>query len=147
MTSKWGTRSRMMLGASGALRSRVMLFLFRAYTFQCTLTPASRQSRRVSPRPSDSTFTTSAPKSLALRFERPAGNGHHAPSPCPLPRWGRGDRSDSLSPSGGEGRVRGVRAVESLPRCRGGGGVEGLRGQIHDHAVDGARALHRDLAL
>src|SRR5215475_4091663 len=58
----------MMPGASGALRSRVMLFLFRAYTFQCTLTPASRQSRRVSPRPGASTFTTSAPRSASCRL-------------------------------------------------------------------------------
>ena len=58
----------MMPGASGDFRSSVMLFLFRAYTFQCTLTPASRQSRSVSPRPGDSTFTTSAPKSASCRL-------------------------------------------------------------------------------
>ena len=45
-----------------------MLFLLRAYTFQCTLTPASRQSRSVSPVPGDSTFTTSAPKSASCRL-------------------------------------------------------------------------------
>jgi hypothetical protein len=32
---------------------------------QGPLTPFSRQSRRVSPRPGDSTFTTSAPKSAS----------------------------------------------------------------------------------
>ena len=58
----------MISGASGAFKSRVMLFLFRAYTFQWTLTPASRQSRRVSPRPGASTFTTSAPKSASWRL-------------------------------------------------------------------------------
>ncbi len=45
-----------------------MLFLLRAYTFQCTLTPASRQSRSVSPVPGDSTLTTSAPKSASCRL-------------------------------------------------------------------------------
>src|SRR5262249_47385833 len=55
-------------GAWAAFKLRVMLFLFRAYTFQCTLTPASRQSRRVSPRPGVSTFTTSAPKSASWRL-------------------------------------------------------------------------------
>ena len=57
-----------MPGASGDFRSSVMLFLFRAYTFQCTLMPASRQSRSVSPVPGDSTFTTSAPKSASCRL-------------------------------------------------------------------------------
>src|SRR5215468_9912782 len=90
MTSKWGTRSRMMLGASGALRSRVMLFLFRAYTFQCTLTPASRQSRRVSPRPGVSTLTTSAPKSASCRLSM-------------LPATSR-EKSSTRTPSSGPGR-------------------------------------------
>ena len=58
----------MIAGASAAFRSSVMLFLLRAYTFQCTLTPASRQSRSVSPVPGDSTLTTSAPKSASCRL-------------------------------------------------------------------------------
>src|SRR2546425_4351677 len=45
-----------------------MLFLLRAYTFQWTERPCSRQSRSVSPRPGASTFTTSAPRSASCRL-------------------------------------------------------------------------------
>ena len=67
-----------------------MLFLFRAYTFQCTLTPASRQSRSVSPRPGVSTFTTSAPKSASWRLSM-------------LPATSR-EKSSTRTPSSGPGR-------------------------------------------
>ena len=67
-----------------------MLFLFRAYTFQCTLTPASRQSRSVSPRPGVSTFTTSAPKSASCRLSI-------------LPATSR-EKSSTRTPSSGPGR-------------------------------------------
>src|SRR5499427_8127416 len=142
MTSKWGTRSRMMPGASGAFRSRVMLFLFRAYTFQCTLTPASRQSRSVSPRPGDSTLTTSAPKSASWRLSM-------------LPATSR-EKSRTRTPRSGPSRP-GSKACRgmaiALRRAKGGARslsrrrVESLRGRIHDHAVDGPRALRGDLAL
>src|SRR5262252_6831146 len=142
MTSKWGTRSRMIPGASGAFRSRVMLFLFRAYTFQCTLTPASRQSRSVSPRPGDSTLTTSAPKSASWRLSM-------------LPATSR-EKSRTRTPRSGPSRP-GSKACRgmaiALRRAKGGARslsrrcVESLRGRVDDHAVDGPRALRGDLAL
>src|SRR4030095_1073276 len=89
-TWKCGMRSRTIPGASGAFRFSVMLFLFRAYTFQCTLTPASRQSRSVSPRPGVSPFTTSAPKSASCRLSI-------------LPATSR-EKSSTRTPSSGPGR-------------------------------------------
>src|SRR5215468_9573342 len=135
MTSKWGTRSRMIPGASGAFRSRVMLFLFRAYTFQCTLTPASRQSRSVSPRPGDSTLTTSAPKSASWRLSM-------------LPATSR-EKSRTRTPRSGPSRsgskaCRGMAIV--LRRAKGGARSQSRR-RVDDHAVDGPRALRGDLAL
>src|SRR5262249_28256735 len=102
----------MIAGASAALRSSVMLFLFRAYTFQCTLTPASRQSRSVSPRPGVSTFTTSAPKSASCRLSM-------------LPATSR-EKSSTRTPSSGPARS----------------GSNGCLGKTINRARGGLRAHH-----
>src|SRR6266542_3145078 len=146
MTSKCDTRSRMMPGASDAFRSSVMLFLFRAYTFQCTLTPASRQSRRVSPRPGDSTLTTSAPKSASWRLNiLPATSREKSSTRTPRRGPSRPGSNGCLGMAiDVSSRLGGA---ESCSRGHSRRGVEGLGGRIHDHAVDGASALLRDLAL
>src|SRR5262249_53223249 len=142
MTSKWGTRSRMIPGASGAFRSRVMLFLFRAYTFQCTLTPASRQSRSVSPRPGDSTLTTSAPKSASWRLSMlPATSREKSRTRTPR----RGPSRSAARAA--RGRAMALGGAKGGARTQGARPVEGRGGRAHAHAVDGPRALRGDLAL